>query len=215
MSTEMISPSDGTPDDDVIDAVANQMALCVISHEKFDSTERMGSFHTGFIRGFIEGAKFMRQFYRSREVRRFLDRNKKADASSAGLSNSKHGDDAIKPVAAPEVGEDIINIPLKDIIGYEVYWYNRDEDFGHTKKFNKFYEAVIDANKKDGDRDNTFVSLSVVYTKGDSTTKSIYPRSTWSWHDKTADPKCGKPTEIDDPGFHPSKYPDKNANQRI
>ena len=68
----MINEVDCSPDTPVIDAAAERMALKEMEHEEFRDTNEMAGFQRGYSRGFLEGAEFMRSFYRKREMRDHL-----------------------------------------------------------------------------------------------------------------------------------------------
>ena len=68
----MINEVDCSPDTPVIDAAAERMALKEMEHEEFRDTNEMSGFQRGYSRGFLEGAEFMRSFYRKREMRNHL-----------------------------------------------------------------------------------------------------------------------------------------------
>ena len=68
----MINEVDSSPDTPVIDAAAERMALKEMGHEEFRDTNEMSGFQRGYSRGFMEGAEFMRSFYRKREMRGHL-----------------------------------------------------------------------------------------------------------------------------------------------
>lgn len=68
----MINELDCSADTTVIDAAAERMALKDIEHEEFRDTNEMSGFQRGYSRGFIEGAEFIRSFYRNREMRDHL-----------------------------------------------------------------------------------------------------------------------------------------------
>lgn len=68
----MINEVDCSPDTPVIDAAAERMALKEMEHEEFRDTNEMSGFQRGYSRGFLEGAEFMRSFYRKRDMRDHL-----------------------------------------------------------------------------------------------------------------------------------------------
>lgn len=68
----MINEVDCSPDTQVIDAAAERMALKEMVHEEFRDTNEMSGFQRGYSRGFLEGAEFIRSFYRKREMRDHL-----------------------------------------------------------------------------------------------------------------------------------------------
>ena len=65
----MLNEVDCSPDTPVIDAAAERMALKEMEHEEFRDTNEMSGFQRGYSRGFLEGAEFMRSFYRKRDMR--------------------------------------------------------------------------------------------------------------------------------------------------
>lgn len=65
----MLNEVDCSPDTPVIDATAERMALKEMEHEEFRDTNEMSGFQRGYSRGFLEGAEFIRSFYRKREIR--------------------------------------------------------------------------------------------------------------------------------------------------
>ena len=65
----MLNEVDCSPDTPVIDAAAERMALKEMEHEEFRDTTEMSGFQRGYSRGFLEGAEFMRSFYRKRDMR--------------------------------------------------------------------------------------------------------------------------------------------------
>ena len=82
----MLNQVDCTPDTPVIEAAAERMALKEMDNKPFRDTNEMSGFQTGYMKGFIEGAEFMRTFYRRRDMRDRLDRverEKKKQAASA------------------------------------------------------------------------------------------------------------------------------------
>lgn len=85
----MLNSCDSTPDTPVIDATAERMALKEMEHEEFRDTNEMSGFQRGYSRGFLEGAEFMRSFYRKREMRDHLihlerERKKREDERKKG-----------------------------------------------------------------------------------------------------------------------------------
>lgn len=92
----MLNQVDCTPDTPVIEAAAERMALKEMDNKPFRDTNEMSGFQTGYMKGFIEGAEFMRTFYRRRDMRDRLDRaerEKKKQAASADANEDKR----IKP----------------------------------------------------------------------------------------------------------------------
>lgn len=68
----MLNEVDCSPDTPVLDAAAERMALKEMEHEEFRDTNEMSGFQRGYFRGFLEGAEFMRSFYRKRDMRDHL-----------------------------------------------------------------------------------------------------------------------------------------------
>lgn len=68
----MLNEVDCSPDTPVIDAAAERMVLKEMEHEEFRDTNEMSGFQRGYSRGFLEGAEFIRSFYRKREMRDHL-----------------------------------------------------------------------------------------------------------------------------------------------
>lgn len=68
----MLNEVDCSPDTPVIDAAAERMALKEMEHEEFRDTNEMSGFQRGYSRGFLEGAEFIRSFYRKRDMRNHL-----------------------------------------------------------------------------------------------------------------------------------------------
>lgn len=100
----MLNQVDCSPDTPVIQAAAERMALKEMDNKPFRDTNEMSGFQTGYMKGFLEGAEFMRSFYRYRDTRDKLDRverEKKKQAAAAA-----NDDNRIKPVSIP---------PSKDI----------------------------------------------------------------------------------------------------
>ena len=93
----MINCVDNMPDEPVIDAVAEILALKEIDSRTFDSTSVMGGFQTGYMNGFAAGAQFMRTFLRKREKEAFVRSMEK----TFGKENADHNppeDNKIKPI---------------------------------------------------------------------------------------------------------------------
>ena len=89
----MINCVDNSPDTPVINAAAERMALKEIEHEEFRDTNEMAGFQRGYSRGFLEGAEFMRAFYRNRDTRDHLarierDRRKREAEKNKGIDDS-------------------------------------------------------------------------------------------------------------------------------
>lgn len=92
----MLNQVDCSPDTPVIEAAAERMALKEMDDKKFRDTNEMSGFQTGYMKGFLEGAEFMRSFYRYRDNRDRLDRVRretKRKASDAAAND----DNRIKP----------------------------------------------------------------------------------------------------------------------
>lgn len=92
----MLNQVDCSPDTPVIEAAAERMALKEMDNKPFRDTNEMSGFQTGYMKGFIEGAEFMRTFYRRRDMRDRLDRverEKKKQAASVAANDDKR----IKP----------------------------------------------------------------------------------------------------------------------
>lgn len=70
----MLNQVDCSPDTPVIEAAAERMALKEMDSKPFRDTNEMSGFQTGYLRGFLEGAEFMRSFYRHRDMRDILGR---------------------------------------------------------------------------------------------------------------------------------------------
>ena len=83
----MLNCVDDSPDAPVIDSAAERMALKEMEHKEFRDTNEMAGFQRGYSLGFVEGAEFMRSFYRKREVRDHLihcERERKKRAAEKG-----------------------------------------------------------------------------------------------------------------------------------
>lgn len=92
----MLNQVDCSPDTPVIEAAAERMALKEMDNKPFRDTNEMSGFQTGFMKGFLEGAEFMRSFYRYRDTRDRLarvEREKKTQPATAS-----NDDNRIKPV---------------------------------------------------------------------------------------------------------------------
>lgn len=90
----MINCVDNMPDEPVIDAVAEMLALKERDTRSFESTSVMGGFQTGYMNGFAAGAKFMRTFLRKRDIARSMEKK-------FGKENAEHNppeDNQIKPI---------------------------------------------------------------------------------------------------------------------
>ncbi len=83
----MINSADSSPDDPVIEALAETLALKEIEHRNFETKSDMGSFHTGYANGFIAGAQFMKTFLRKREAREFFKSRAVPDENNLGSSD--------------------------------------------------------------------------------------------------------------------------------
>ena len=86
----MLNQVDCSPDTPVIQAAAERMALKEMDNKPFSDTNEMSGFQTGSMKGFLEGAEFMRSFYRYRDTRDRLDRaerEKKKQAAAAKDDN--------------------------------------------------------------------------------------------------------------------------------
>ncbi len=97
----MLNQVDSSPDTPVIEAAAERMALKEMDSKPFRDTNEMSGFQTGYLKGFLEGAEFMRSFYRHRDMRDRLDRVEREKKKQAVSAND---DNRIKPV---ESGSDI------------------------------------------------------------------------------------------------------------
>ena len=97
----MLNEVDCSPDTPVIDAAAERLALKEMEHEEFRDTSEMSGFQRGYSRGFLEGAEFMRSFYRHREMRDHLARiereRKKRENEKKPPAESKEDDRLIRP----------------------------------------------------------------------------------------------------------------------
>ena len=92
----MLNQVDCSPDTPVIQAAAERMALKEIDNKPFRDTNEMSGFQTGYMKGFLEGAEFMRSFYRYRDTRDRLDRverEKKKQAAAVAAND----DNNLKP----------------------------------------------------------------------------------------------------------------------
>lgn len=99
----MLNQVDCSPDTPVIQAAAERMALKEMDNKPFRDTNEMSGFQTGYMKGFLEGAEFMRSFYRYRDTRDRLDRAEREKKKQAAAAND---DNRLKPVSIP---------PSKDI----------------------------------------------------------------------------------------------------
>lgn len=89
----MLNQVDCSPDTPVIDAAAERMVLKEMENKPFRDTNEMSGFQTGYMKGFREGAEFMRSFYRYRDNRDRLDRverEKKKQATAVAANDDKH-----------------------------------------------------------------------------------------------------------------------------
>lgn len=92
----MLNQVDCSPDTPVIEAAAERMALKEMDNKPFRDTNEMSGFQTGYMKGFLEGAEFMRSFYRYRDNRDILaraEREKKKQAAAVAANDDKR----IKP----------------------------------------------------------------------------------------------------------------------
>lgn len=88
----MINCVDNMPDEPVIDAVAEILALKEIDSRSFESTSVMGGFQFGYQNGFAAGVQFMRTFLRKRA---------RSMEKTSGTENAEHNpteDNKIKPI---------------------------------------------------------------------------------------------------------------------
>lgn len=90
----MLNQVDCSPDTPVIEAAAERMALKEMENKPFRDTNEMFGFHTGYMKGFLEGAQFMRSFYRHRDMRDRLDRVEREKKKQAV---AEADDNRIKP----------------------------------------------------------------------------------------------------------------------
>ena len=90
----MLNQVDCSPDTPVIDAAAERMVLKEMENKPFRDTNEMSGFQTGYMKGFLEGAEFMRSFYRYRDNRDRLDRAEREKKKQAAAAND---DNRIKP----------------------------------------------------------------------------------------------------------------------
>lgn len=94
----MLNQVDCTPDTPVIEAAAERMALKEMDNKPFRDTNEMSGFQTGYMKGFIEGAEFMRTFYRRRDMRDRLDRAEREKKKQAASASAAADDDKrLKP----------------------------------------------------------------------------------------------------------------------
>lgn len=96
----MLNQVDCTPDTPVIEAAAERMALKEMDNKPFRDTNEMSGFQTGYMNGFIEGAEFMRTFYRRRDMRDRLDRAEREKKKQAATAND---DNRLKPAETTSV----------------------------------------------------------------------------------------------------------------
>lgn len=97
----MLNQVDCSPDTPVIEAAAERMVLKEMENKPFRDTNEMSGFQTGYMKGFLEGAEFMRSFYRHRDIRNRLDREEREKKKQAASADD---DKRIKPV---ETGTDV------------------------------------------------------------------------------------------------------------
>ena len=108
----MLNEVDCSPDTPVIDAAAERMALKEMEHEEFRDTNEMSGFQRGYSRGFLEGAEFMRSFYRKRDMRDHLthlerERKKREDGQKKDAVDDRllqPVDDMLKKVEQESFG---------------------------------------------------------------------------------------------------------------
>lgn len=93
----MLNQVDCSPDTPVIEAAAERMALKEMENKPFRDTNEMSGFHTGYMKGFLEGAEFMRSFYRHRDMRDRLDRAEREKKKKQAASVAANDDKRIKP----------------------------------------------------------------------------------------------------------------------
>lgn len=93
----MLNQVDCSPDTPVIEAAAERMALKEMENKPFRDTNEMSGFHTGYMKGFLEGAEFMRSFYRHRDTRDRLDRAEREKKKQAAAAWGANDDNRIKP----------------------------------------------------------------------------------------------------------------------
>lgn len=100
----MLNQVDCSPDTPVIEAAAERMALKEMDNKPFRDTNEMSGFQTGYMKGFLEGAEFMRTFYRRRDMRDRLDRverervKRNRSAENTDTEREPVDDNRIKPV---------------------------------------------------------------------------------------------------------------------
>lgn len=92
----MLNQVDCSPDTPVIEAAAERMALKEMDNKPFRDTNEMSGFHTGYMKGFLEGAEFMRSFYRHRDMRDRLERTRREKKRQADAV-AANDDNRIKP----------------------------------------------------------------------------------------------------------------------
>ena len=93
----MINSVDNMPDEPVIAAVAEMLALMEIDSRKFDSTSVMGGFQFGYQNGFAAGAQFMRTFLRKRE-KEAIARSLEKTFDKENAAHNPPEDNQIKPI---------------------------------------------------------------------------------------------------------------------
>lgn len=99
----MLNQVDCSPDTPVIEAAAERMALKEMDNKPFRDTNEMSGFQTGYMKGFLEGAEFMRSFYRHRDMRDRLDRverervKRNRSAENTDTEREPVDDNRIKP----------------------------------------------------------------------------------------------------------------------
>lgn len=93
----MLNQVDCSPDTPVIEAAAERMALKEMDNKPFRDTNEMSGFQTGYLKGFLEGAEFMRSFYRHRDMRDRLDRVEREKKKQGAAAWAANDDNRIKP----------------------------------------------------------------------------------------------------------------------
>jgi len=100
---------DSMPNDPVLEAAGEMMALKEIEHRAFESTSAMDSFQSGYTNGFIAGAQFLKTFLRKREyqsLRTKLDKKLSARKQESPDNNRiKPVYDAVQPLESKESDE--------------------------------------------------------------------------------------------------------------
>lgn len=93
----MLNQVDCSPDTPVIQAAAERMALKEMDNKPFRDTNEMSGFQTGYMKGFLEGAEFMRSFYRYRDTRDILARVEREKKKQVAPSSAENDNNRIKP----------------------------------------------------------------------------------------------------------------------